>query len=72
MKHFLARVVCLILLPVVLYMAIFYVHLKILKFSGEEDEFFSTTFQISLEGNYFRTSESVNGISLYNVYEGSS
>lgn len=52
-KHFLARAVCLIALPVAIYIAIFYVHLKVLHLGGEEDEFFSSAFQVSLKGNQF-------------------
>lgn len=61
MKHFLARAVCLIALPVALYMAIFYVHLKVLHLGGEEDEFFSSAFQVSLKGNMFNEAEGPKG-----------
>ncbi|GFY76878.1 protein O-mannosyl-transferase 2 [Trichonephila inaurata madagascariensis] len=50
-KHFSARVFCLILLPVVLYVAVFYIHLKILYKSGPGDGFFSSAFQSQLKGN---------------------
>lgn len=51
LKHFAARVVCLILLPCVLYMTFFYIHLKMLYKSGSGDGFFSSAFQSQLEGN---------------------
>ncbi|GFV94036.1 protein O-mannosyl-transferase 2 [Trichonephila clavipes] len=51
MKHFTARIFCLILLPVVLYVIVFYIHLKILYKSGPGDGFFSSAFQSQLKGN---------------------
>ena len=50
-KHFLARAVCLIALPIVLYISIFYIHLTVLSKSGTGDGFYSSLFQSSLEGN---------------------
>jgi len=50
-KHFLARAACLIALPVVLYMAIFAVHLRVLYLTGPGDGFFSSAFQTHLQGN---------------------
>lgn len=50
-KHFLARVLCLICLPILFYMAIFYIHLRVLYKSGTGDGFFSSAFQSQLEGN---------------------
>ncbi|GFU18652.1 protein O-mannosyl-transferase 2 [Nephila pilipes] len=50
-KHFLARVFCLILLPSLLYVIVFYIHLKILYKSGPGDGFFSSAFQSQLQGN---------------------
>ena len=61
MKHFLARALCLIVIPVVLYVAIFYVHLRVLIFSGEGDEFYSSAFQVSLEGNPLRNASGPTG-----------
>ena len=49
-KHFMARAACLILLPIVLYVAFFYVHLHVLYKSGNGDGHFSSAFQTSLEG----------------------
>nr|XP_015205841.1 PREDICTED: protein O-mannosyl-transferase 2 isoform X1 [Lepisosteus oculatus] len=50
-KHFLARVLCLILLPVSLYILIFAIHFVILNKSGPGDGFFSSAFQSRLVGN---------------------
>ncbi|XP_032403391.1 protein O-mannosyl-transferase 2 isoform X2 [Xiphophorus hellerii] len=50
-KHFLARVVGLILLPLFLYVAVFAVHFALLNKSGPGDGFFSSTFQSRLIGN---------------------
>jgi len=50
-KHFVARVVTLIILPSILYVIYFYIHLKVLSKSGSGDGFFSSGFQSTLEGN---------------------
>ncbi|XP_005390250.1 PREDICTED: protein O-mannosyl-transferase 2 isoform X2 [Chinchilla lanigera] len=50
-KHLMARVLCLIVLPLVLYMAIFAVHIMVLNKSGPGDGFFSSAFQARLSGN---------------------
>nr|XP_060613879.1 protein O-mannosyl-transferase 2 [Anolis sagrei ordinatus] len=50
-KHFLARVFCLILLPLALYTALFAVHFAVLNRSGPGDGFFSSGFQSRLIGN---------------------
>lgn len=50
-KHFLARVVGLILLPVFLYVTIFAIHFVVLNKSGPGDGFFSSAFQSRLIGN---------------------
>ncbi|CDH50297.1 glycosyltransferase family 39 protein [Lichtheimia corymbifera JMRC:FSU:9682] len=49
--HFLARILCLILLPLSVYVSIFYVHLKMLPHSGDGDVHMSAAFQHSLAGN---------------------
>lgn len=67
-KHFLARALCLIALPTILYVAIFYVHLSVLNRSGPGDGFFSSAFQVSLEGNYLRNSSLPKGIVYTVVY----
>ncbi|XP_029139304.1 protein O-mannosyl-transferase 2 [Protobothrops mucrosquamatus] len=50
-KHFLARALCLIILPLVLYTALFAVHFAVLNRSGPGDGFFSSGFQSRLIGN---------------------
>ncbi|KAJ7417622.1 Protein O-mannosyl-transferase 2 [Willisornis vidua] len=50
-KHFLARVLCLIVLPLALYTAMFAVHFTVLNKSGPGDGFFSSAFQSQLIGN---------------------
>ncbi|GCC17573.1 hypothetical protein chiPu_0017606 [Chiloscyllium punctatum] len=50
-KHLLARVLCLILLPLVFYTALFGIHFIILNKSGPGDGFFSSAFQSRLIGN---------------------
>uniref|UniRef100_A0A0P4VRA3 Protein O-mannosyl-transferase 2 n=1 Tax=Scylla olivacea TaxID=85551 RepID=A0A0P4VRA3_SCYOL len=50
-KHFLSRALGLILLPIILYCAYFYIHLTILCKSGNGDGFYSSAFQSQLEGN---------------------
>ena len=50
-KHFLARALCLIGLPFVLYAAIFCVHLRVLHLSGPGDLYYSSRFQTTLQGN---------------------
>ena len=60
-KHFLARAMCLIALPIVLYMAIFYVHLRVLYLTGPGDGFFSSAFQTHLEGNSLHNASTPQG-----------
>lgn len=50
-KHFLARAMCLIGLPVVMYMVIFFIHFIVLNESGNGDGFYSSAFQSQLKGN---------------------
>ncbi|KAF7391066.1 hypothetical protein HZH66_009546 [Vespula vulgaris] len=50
-KHLIARFCCLIVLPVLLYMLFFYIHLHILNKSGSGDGFYSSEFQSLLKGN---------------------
>ncbi|NXQ51239.1 POMT2 transferase, partial [Catharus fuscescens] len=50
-KHLLARVLCLIVLPLALYTAVFAVHFAVLNRSGPGDGFFSSAFQSQLIGN---------------------
>lgn len=51
LKHLIARVICLILLPITLYVFFFWIHLQVLSKSGSGDGFFSSAFQSQLEGN---------------------
>merc|ERR1711884_266548 len=51
LKHFTARALCLIVVPILLYVGIFYIHLTVLSKSGTGDGFYSSLFQSSLEGN---------------------
>ena len=50
MKHFLARALCLIVLPILFYMAMFEIHFLILNGSGDGDGFMSSEFQHTLGG----------------------
>jgi hypothetical protein len=50
-KHLVARGAFLILWPVLLYVAFFYVHLTVLNRSGNGDGFYSSAFQSQLIGN---------------------
>ncbi|KAH9490335.1 hypothetical protein Btru_034988 [Bulinus truncatus] len=50
-KHIAARVMALIIIPVIVYCALFAIHLKILDHSGNGDGFFSSAFQSQLIGN---------------------
>ncbi|XP_024938876.1 protein O-mannosyl-transferase 2 isoform X2 [Cephus cinctus] len=51
LQHLLARCLCLIILPMCLYMAFFYIHLTVLNKSGGGDGFYSSEFQSLLQGN---------------------
>jgi dolichyl-phosphate-mannose-protein mannosyltransferase len=50
-KHLIARSICLIVYPFILYVIFFYIHLTVLSKSGNGDGFFSSAFQSQLEGN---------------------
>ncbi|KAI0794053.1 O-mannosyltransferase [Fomes fomentarius] len=50
-RHFVARAVAFIALPLFLYLSIFYIHLSILSNSGPGDTFMSPAFQETLRGN---------------------
>lgn len=50
-KHFLARVLCLIMVPIFVYLFWFAVHFKMLPNTGPGDGFFSSAFQSTLKGN---------------------
>ncbi|KAI9225614.1 MAG: glycosyltransferase family 39 protein [Piptocephalis tieghemiana] len=57
-RHFLARVVCLILLPVLVYMFWFWVHFRVLPLNGPGAGFMSAEFQSGLIGNKLSSSSS--------------
>ena len=50
-RHFVARAICLIVLPALFYMAMFQIHFLILSNSGEGDGFMSSEFQHGLKGH---------------------
>ncbi|KZT71964.1 glycosyltransferase family 39 protein [Daedalea quercina L-15889] len=50
-KHFMARAAGLIVLPIILYLFFFWIHLTILINTGPGDTFMSPAFQETLEGN---------------------
>jgi dolichyl-phosphate-mannose-protein mannosyltransferase len=52
-RHWVARVACLIVLPVVVYMISFKIHFIILNHSGTGDAQMSSLFQANLVGNDF-------------------
>ncbi|KAH9963295.1 glycosyltransferase family 39 protein [Russula dissimulans] len=49
-RHFYARALCLILVPIIFYMAMFQIHFLLLENSGEGDGFMSAEFQHTLGG----------------------
>ncbi|KAF9456199.1 glycosyltransferase family 39 protein [Collybia nuda] len=49
-RHFMARALCLILIPVLFYMAMFQIHFLLLENSGDGDGFMSSEFQHTLGG----------------------
>ncbi|KAI0052691.1 glycosyltransferase family 39 protein [Auriscalpium vulgare] len=51
LKHFWARALCLIVVPILFYMAMFQIHFLILENSGEGDGFMSAEFQHTLGGH---------------------
>ncbi|KAF7291832.1 Glycosyltransferase family 39 protein [Mycena chlorophos] len=50
MRHFVARALCLIVIPMVFYMSMFQIHFMILQSSGDGDGFMSSEFQHTLSG----------------------
>ncbi|KAJ7174473.1 glycosyltransferase family 39 protein [Mycena filopes] len=50
MRHFVARALCLIVVPIIFYMAMFQIHFMILGSSGDGDGFMSSEFQHTLGG----------------------
>ncbi|XP_069333080.1 protein O-mannosyl-transferase 1 isoform X5 [Eulemur rufifrons] len=55
--HLLARAVALLVIPAVLYVLFFYVHLILLYRSGPHDQIMSSAFQASLEGGLARVTQ---------------
>ena len=55
MRHFSARALCLIFLPFGIYLLFFFIHFKILIYSGPGDAFMSQSFQEGLLGNKILT-----------------
>lgn len=55
-KHFVARTFGLILVPIALYISIFWIHLRQLNHSGNGDGFYSSAFQSQLIGNSLHNS----------------
>ncbi|TFY64691.1 hypothetical protein EVJ58_g2453 [Rhodofomes roseus] len=53
LRHWGARITCLITLPLLLYMAFFKIHFMILNHSGPDDAKMSSLFQANLVGNTF-------------------
>ncbi|KAI0950000.1 hypothetical protein AcV7_008603 [Taiwanofungus camphoratus] len=53
LRHWGARIVCLIILPIFLYMTFFKMHFMILNHSGPDDAKMSSLFQANLVGNTF-------------------
>lgn len=51
-KHFMARAMCLILVPMLFYMFMFWIHFAILSGSGDGDGFMSSEFQHTLRGRH--------------------
>ncbi|WWD22085.1 hypothetical protein CI109_106574 [Kwoniella shandongensis] len=50
-RHFVYRAIGLIIVPFMIYLSFFWIHFKILKFSGPGDTFMSPQFQETLQGN---------------------
>lgn len=50
-RHFVARSICLIVIPLLVYMAMFSIHFAVLSNSGEGDGFMSSEFQHTLQGH---------------------
>ncbi|ORX98235.1 O-mannosyltransferase [Basidiobolus meristosporus CBS 931.73] len=54
-QHFVARALCLILVPSILYLSFFYIHFSLLYKTGPGDKSMSPAFQMTLEGNHILT-----------------
>ena len=62
--HWGARVACLIVLPILVYMASFKIHFMVLNHSGPGDAQMSSLFQANLVGNDFAN----NPLGMSNIY----
>ncbi|KAL1917803.1 uncharacterized protein VTP21DRAFT_3637 [Calcarisporiella thermophila] len=51
-KHFIARAICLIIIPIIVYMLMFAIHFHVLPNSGDGDGFMSSEFQQTLAGHH--------------------
>ncbi|KIJ29707.1 glycosyltransferase family 39 protein, partial [Sphaerobolus stellatus SS14] len=51
-RHFIARAICLIVIPILFYMSMFQIHFMILQSSGDGDGFMSSEFQHTLSGRH--------------------
>lgn len=65
LDHFVARAVCLILIPMVIYMFMFEIHFLLLPASGDGDGFMSAPFQMTLG---HASKDSPAGIGSYSKY----
>jgi len=59
-RHLVARVGILLVVPVAVYLSIFYVHLSILTKTGPHDDIMTSGFQASLEVNYILSKDLSN------------
>lgn len=63
--HFLARVLCLVVLPIIFYILQFYIMLQILYKSGPHDNIMSSAFQRTLEGGLETITKNQAGVIAY-------
>jgi dolichyl-phosphate-mannose-protein mannosyltransferase len=64
-RHFYARAICLIIIPMCFYMMMFQIHFMILENSGDGDGFMSSEFQHTLGGRHMK--DTFAGLSLSNA-----
>ncbi|ROL40956.1 Protein O-mannosyl-transferase 1 [Anabarilius grahami] len=57
LSHVLVRFLALVVLPVIMYLGFFYIHLTLLYRSGPHDQMMSSAFQASLEGGLARITQ---------------